>query len=271
MARFSVKTSSGDAAIEAASNGPGIISETSSTGQDAAVSGIAAEPRGSGAGVIGQTRGTGAGVVGLGNASGLGGFFAAVDKGALVCETQSATQATAALYQKNPAGYAALHAEHLGNGLAAFFKGNVFVTGDVSFQGQDCAEEFAVDEAALSEPGTVMVVAEDGRLTACSEAYDRKVAGVVAGAGLFRPGIVMGRDGADIGPRSAIALAGRTYCKVDAAHGAIATGDLLTTSPTPGHAMRAGDPQRAFGAVIGKAMALHRDGTGLIPILVALQ
>jgi hypothetical protein len=35
--------------------------------------------------------------------------------------------------------------------------------------------------------------------------------------------------------------------------------------------MKATDPARAFGAVIGKALAGLADGTGLLPILVALQ
>jgi hypothetical protein len=48
-------------------------------------------------------------------------------------------------------------------------------------------------------------------------------------------------------------------------------GDLLTTSPTAGHAMKADDTGRAFGAVIGKALAPMENGTGLIPILIALQ
>ncbi len=55
------------------------------------------------------------------------------------------------------------------------------------------------------------------------------------------------------------------------AAGAIAFGDLLTTSETPGHAMRAADPLRAFGSVIGKALAPLAEGDGLIPILVALR
>jgi hypothetical protein len=35
--------------------------------------------------------------------------------------------------------------------------------------------------------------------------------------------------------------------------------------------MKATDPSRAFGAVIGKALRAHASGAGLIPILVALQ
>ena len=68
-----------------------------------------------------------------------------------------------------------------------------------------------------------------------------------------------------------VALVGKVFCKVDAASGAIAIGDLLTTSDTPGHAMRVGEPSRAFGAVIGKALAPFAAGRGVVPILVALQ
>jgi hypothetical protein len=58
---------------------------------------------------------------------------------------------------------------------------------------------------------------------------------------------------------------------VDAQYSSIDVGDLLTTSPTPGHAMKASDPLRAFGAVIGKALRPLGSGRGLIPILIALR
>ena len=48
-------------------------------------------------------------------------------------------------------------------------------------------------------------------------------------------------------------------------------GDLLTSSSRAGHAMRADDPERAFGAVIGKAMTPLADGDGLVLVLVNLQ
>jgi hypothetical protein len=64
---------------------------------------------------------------------------------------------------------------------------------------------------------------------------------------------------------------GKVFCKVDAQYGAIDIGDLLTTSPTPGHAMKTSDPLKAFGAVIGKALRPWSSGQGLIPILIALQ
>jgi hypothetical protein len=73
------------------------------------------------------------------------------------------------------------------------------------------------------------------------------------------------------GNRQPIALMGKVFCKVDAQFGPIKVGDLLTTSPTPGHAMKTNDPFKAFGAVIGKALQPLTEGQGLIPILIALQ
>jgi hypothetical protein len=64
---------------------------------------------------------------------------------------------------------------------------------------------------------------------------------------------------------------GKVYSKVDARCSPVEVGDLLTTSGTPRHAMKAVDPWKAFGAVIGKALRSLRDGQGLIPVLVALQ
>jgi hypothetical protein len=64
---------------------------------------------------------------------------------------------------------------------------------------------------------------------------------------------------------------GKVYCQVDASYAPVASGDLLTTSPTSGHAMKAVDRGRAFGAVLGKALRPLPGGRGLVPILVTLQ
>jgi hypothetical protein len=82
--------------------------------------------------------------------------------------------------------------------------------------------------------------------------------------------MVLGRR-SECGGRATVALIGKVYCKVDADAGPIAVGDLLTTSSTPGHAMRVADPLKAFGSVIGKALRPMASGQGLLPILVALQ
>lgn len=153
----------------------------------------------------------------------------------------------------------------------AAVNGNVNVGGDVILTGADCAEEFEI--AATAEtggPGTVMILTDNGALQPSKDAYDRKVAGVISGAGDCRPALILGRRG--VSPkRGPLALVGKVYCKADAQYGSIEIGDLLTTSPTPGHAMRAADPSKAFGAVIGKALRPLRSGQGLVPIIVALQ
>lgn len=135
--------------------------------------------------------------------------------------------------------------------------------------GADCAETFEVDDRALAEPGTVMVIGDDGRLRASDQAYDKRVAGVVAGEGDNRPGIILGNRIGGGSPRAPIALMGRVFCKVDADQAPIKVGDLLTSSSAPGHAMKADDPVRAYCAVLGKALGSLKGGRGLIPVLVA--
>jgi hypothetical protein len=141
------------------------------------------------------------------------------------------------------------------HGAAAWFDGKVHVTGDLEVTG---------DVVLL---GTVMVLAGEDRVRSCDHPYDRRVAGVISGAGGYRPAVVMDRQ-ADPA-RRALALTGKVWCKVDAGYGPIELGDPLTTSATPGHAMRADDQARSFGAVIGKALAGLTSGRGLVPVLVA--
>lgn len=157
-----------------------------------------------------------------------------------------------------------------GSVLAARFVGTVEVTGDILLPGADCAEHFDFAGADEIDPGTVMVISGEGRLRQSKEAYDKKVAGVVSGAGEYKAGIVLDKQHSQ-GSRAPVALVGKVYCKVDAQYSPVEVGDLLTSSPTPGHAMKADNPLRAFGAVIGKALRPLAAGQGLIPILVALQ
>jgi hypothetical protein len=193
-------------------------------------------------------------------------------------ETRSPTVAAIAAFNLNPAGTgAAVFAKKEGEvGHAGFFEGHVHISRklsvreDVVLQNADCAEDFNIGLELTVEPGTVMVLGEDGALFPSQHAYDKRVAGVVSGAGNYRPAIVLDKQPSDRN-RQPIALVGKVYCNVDASYGAIAAGDLLTTSPTPGHAMKADDPVKAFGAIIGKALQPLKNGQGLLPMLVALQ
>jgi hypothetical protein len=148
--------------------------------------------------------------------------------------------------------------------------GNILATGDVRLSGGDCAEEFEVYGDDEMEAGVVVVIGDGERLRQCVDAYDRRVAGVISGAGACKPGILLGRRPTP-GHRVPLALTGKVYCKVDAAYGAIGVGDLLTSSCTRGYAMKAADPARAFGAILGKALRPLAHGRDLIPVLVSLQ
>jgi hypothetical protein len=174
-----------------------------------------------------------------------------------------------------------LHLGSDGPGYLQFFNGGrtgqwkvvmqLTPDGDVQLVNADCAEDFNISGGRLVEPGTVMVLGDQDALKSSEHAYDKRVAGVISGAGDCKPGIVLDKQPSQQGNRSPLALLGKVFCKADARYGAIDVGDLLTTSDTPGHAMKAADPSKAFGSVIGKALRPLREGQGLIPILIALQ
>jgi hypothetical protein len=142
------------------------------------------------------------------------------------------------------------------------------VSGDITFSGADCSEEF--DSAEHAPPGAVMCIQDDGSLSRCETAYDTRVAGIVSGAGQWRPAMKLGALGRG-SPGTAIALVGRVECMAEADDEPIEVGHLLTTSSIVGHARRASDHTRSPGAVLGKSLGTLSQGRGLIPILVSLQ
>lgn len=143
----------------------------------------------------------------------------------------------------------------------------------LAITGADVAEKFPVSESEAIAPGTVMEIDPEnpGKLRIARGAYNRRVAGVVSGAGDVPVGAILGNlPGHEDAPP--IALSGRVWVFCDARDVAIDAGDPLTTSDTPGHAMAARDRDRAHGAVLGKAMsALAHGQTGLVLVLVNLQ
>ncbi|MCP4710524.1 MAG: hypothetical protein GY869_18020, partial [Planctomycetes bacterium] len=147
-----------------------------------------------------------------------------------------------------------------GTQYSAKFVGNVLICGTDTLpvlelgEGLDYAEGFDVTdhEQELIESGCVLIIDPDnpGKLALSTKAYDTKVAGIVAGANGLGSGVRLGIGQFD----HDVALAGRVYCYVDATENGIVPGDLLTTSATPGHAMKAVDPDQSRGAILGKAM-----------------
>jgi hypothetical protein len=148
--------------------------------------------------------------------------------------------------------------------------GNVSVMGDIRLPDRDIAERFEVEGPATCMPGTVMVIGDSGALTPCKRPYDKRAVGVVSGAGTLRAAITLGAS-ADVAASANIALIGTAYCCVDADFAPIEIGDMVTTSDTFGHGMKAMDPMSSFGAVIGKALAPLPSGRGMVPILLTLQ
>ncbi len=168
-------------------------------------------------------------------------------------------------------GDAAIHAVAAGGGYAGIFEGPVRIVG-----GSDLSEPFhikAPDCDAQLEEGMVVSIdpQRPGHLTVSISAYDHKVAGIISGAGGIHTGMVMGQPGTIADGTNPVALSGRVYCLADAQFGVIVPGDLLTTSTTPGYAMRVMDHQKAQGAILGKAMTYLKKGKGLVLVLVSLQ
>lgn len=147
--------------------------------------------------------------------------------------------------------------------------------------GADFAENFDINAAetegatatAEVQPGMVVSIdpAAPGKLMLSAQAYDYQVAGIVSGAGGVKPGMILSQEGTLANGKYPVALSGRVYCWADASNGPINPGDLLTTSSTPGHAMKAADRAKAQGAIIGKAMTGLKEGKGLVLVLVTLQ
>jgi hypothetical protein len=142
--------------------------------------------------------------------------------------------------------------------------------------GSDLSEKFEIrgsGEDLLPAPGMVVSIDPEspGDLMVSTKAYDRRVAGIISGAGGVKPGMLMGQEDSEADGTTPVALTGRVYCRADASKGPIEPGDLLTTSDTPGHAMKVADYTKAQGAILGKAMSPLDEGQGLVLVLVTLQ
>lgn len=137
--------------------------------------------------------------------------------------------------------------------------------------GADVAEKFPTLEEL--KPGMVVEIdpSNPGHLRLSRTAYNRGVAGVVAGANGLSTGVVLGNN-----PESEhgapVALSGRVWVWCDATEREIKPQDLITTSGKAGYAMAVRDYKKAQGAILGKAMTgLKKGETGMVLVLVNLQ
>jgi hypothetical protein len=211
-----------------------------------------------GTGVAGITTTLGSGVTGQNNTSGtigyVGGAVAAIQGNAI-----------------SASGYGGYFANSASGGVALRAAGLAQVA-TLQILGADLAESFPV-EGGKAEPGTVLMLGDgtDGELRVANEPYSRRVAGVVSGANGLDAGVVLKGKSFEASGQAAVALSGRVWVKCDATHAPIRVGDLLTTADRTGHAMVATDRERAYGAILGKAMTALEAGRGLVLVLVSLQ
>lgn len=283
------------------SDGIGVLGQTSGvTISSAGVRGVMTNADGVAPAVWGENQGFGEGVFGRGsrgsgvtgihgdprlqettvaNDGGRAGVFGASDVGAGLVGYARDAAAPGVL------AFGGIRAVAMSQRLAGEFVGDLQINGDIFLPGADCAEQFDIDPDDPPEPGDVVVISSTSRVRRSAKPYDKTVAGVVSGAGSYRPGIILDSQlrsaqpagltvvpgATPTGARRPIALVGKVFCRVDAAFGGVDTGDLLTTSDTPGHAMRADNPTRAFGSILGKALGRLSEGRGLVPVLVCLQ
>jgi hypothetical protein len=134
--------------------------------------------------------------------------------------------------------------------------GDWHLTGTFEATYADLAEFYEGDQEY--QAGTVLVFGGDKEVTTTTTINDTRSAGVVT----TNPAYVM--NTAQTGIRVCVALAGRIPCRVV---GRVKKGDMLTTSATPGYAVKATNP--TLGAVIGKALEDKDYGeAGVIQIAV---
>jgi len=152
--------------------------------------------------------------------------------------------------------------------------GNVNADGTYTSPATDLAEVFDV-EGPISdyEPGDVLVISveSDRTVTKSDRPYSMRVAGVYA----TKPGVQLGTPDEGTVPMGVV---GVIPTKVSSENGPIARGDLLVTSSTPGHAMKAepvvvnGVEIYPSGTILGKALEpFEGRGTGVIEVLVNVQ
>jgi hypothetical protein len=200
-----------------------------------------------------------------------------------------------AAYLTNSSGFATAHLQNSGNGEVLVLQsnggrfiravdanwdpkfrlegdGNAYADGNWNSGGADFAEMLPAVQGL--EPGDVLVIGPDGQLTRSTEPYQASVAGVYS----TKPGFVGGQPvEGEVAGAIPLAVVGVVPVKASAENGSIRPGDLLTTSSTPGYAMKTspltvnGVTFYPGGVIIGKALQGLDDGTGVIQVLVTLQ
>jgi len=158
--------------------------------------------------------------------------------------------------------------------------------------------EYIYDTKANTEPADVVIADPEVKesVIKSSKPYQTGVLGVISTKPHMTMGMELVVDEAtgepikDAKPAARLALTGRVPVKVTGENGAISPGDYLTSSSTPGHAMKwtlldvnsakdfndlkkiLAENEKRRGAIIGKAVeSFSGSGTGKIMVLISLQ
>lgn len=283
---------------------PGVHGQTRSNDADAAAvlgKASATTPTGSNAGVRGENDSTNAfgyGVYGSHAGTGFGVYGTSVSGTGVQGSTSAAGFLNAGVRGVGTGGATGIYAySNTGDIIVGYSSGGLFgnlrfkvnnagnVYADGSYNcglgagcfntgvGADLAER--VDASEALQPGNLVEIDPDnpGQFRLARTPFSTLVAGFVS----TNPAITMNNNdladndtGERTDERPLLALVGQVPAKVSAENGAIAPGDLLVASSTPGHAMKAG-ANPPTGTVVGKAMQALDSGTGVITVLVTLQ
>jgi hypothetical protein len=153
-------------------------------------------------------------------------------------------------------------------------QGNLFLVGVLQMNSPNADLAERVESQESLNAGDVIEIdpSAEGRFRKSRTRLSTLVAGIISSAPaitLANHGDIKGSPGADRHP--VLALAGTVPVKVTNEAGPIQVGDLLTTSSTPGFAMRCADRVACAGAILGKALSPLSAQTGVVRALITLQ
>ncbi len=168
----------------------------------------------------------------------------------------------------------------MGNTIMAGSKSPLYIdnSNNIGCNGCDLAETFPTKDEI--EAGDLLIQDNSSELNLIKSQtpYDSKIVGIASSA----PAITFEESRLKAAPipmqftkgkNPPVALVGRVLCKVSLENGAIETGDLLTSSSTPGYAMKATDLNKAYDSIVAKALEPFNGGkdhasTGQISVMV---
>ncbi|MBS4027485.1 MAG: hypothetical protein KGZ58_02515 [Ignavibacteriales bacterium] len=186
--------------------------------------------------------------------------------GGAVNVVNSTTNGTyAAISGKSTSSGPGVRAENTGGGYALRVEGTSFFTGaktgyvaDICKRDDNTLEEGDIVEVSGVSDSFVSDMIPMMKVKKCHESNCTKIVGIVDGSNGFSNDTLL-----------VVTLGAYRKIKVDASYGSIQVGDLLTSSNTPGYAMKATEPR--LGAIIGKALEPLTSGTGNIKVFVSLK